>query len=198
MNACRNQTKNLSHLVNTLCWHKRLYRLKTWKWDFCHNISCYCNRNYSYCCILQSANIHVYIYKYMRNIINTMTNFNERTNALFYKNIISHTLFLKGWCWLCVRDELETGTDGHIDPKFFFDHSSTSLSSWLGCSTVGHWGPQSPQSASWFSRWHHISNWLQVTRTAPGTWLYYCLTSTCFHCSSVYLHRCISWLMARS
>ena len=27
-----------------------------------------------------------------------MTNFNERTNTLLYKNIISHTLFSKGWC----------------------------------------------------------------------------------------------------
>ena len=71
-----------------------------------------------------------------------MTNFNERMNTLLYKNIISHTLFLKGWCWLCVRDELETGTDSYIDPKFFFDHSSTSFSYWLGCSTVGHWGPK--------------------------------------------------------
>ena len=71
-----------------------------------------------------------------------MTNFNERTNALLYKNIISHTLFLKGWCWLCERDELETGTDCYIDPMFFFDHSSTSFSSSLGCSTVGHWGPK--------------------------------------------------------
>ena len=31
-----------------------------------------------------------------------------------------------------------------------------------------------------------------------GTWLYYCLTSTCFRCSFAYLHRCISWLTARS
>ena len=29
-------------------------------------------------------------------------------------------LGLKGWCWLCVRDELETGTDWYIDPKFFW------------------------------------------------------------------------------
>ena len=69
-----------------------------------------------------------------------INDFNERTNTLLYKNIISHILFLKGWCWLWVRDELETGTDCYIDPKFFFDHSSTSFSSWLGCSTVGHWG----------------------------------------------------------
>ena len=46
-----------------------------------------------------------------------MTSFNEWTNTLLYKNIISHTLFLKGWCWLCVRDELETSTDCYIDPS---------------------------------------------------------------------------------
>ena len=69
------------------------------------------------------------------------------------------------------------------------------------------------------------SNWL--TQAVCGTWLYNCLTSTCFlwacasapnstmstgqgdipisstgctcfHCSSAYLHRCISWLTARS
>ena len=37
---------------------------------------------------------------------------------------------------------------------------------------------------------------LQLTRTTPGTWLYYCLTFTCFRCSSAYLHRYISWLTA--
>ena len=70
---------------------------------------------------------------------------------------------------------------------------------------------------------------LQLTQTVRGTWLYNCLTYTCFlwayasatitefnhvdrsrwysdifdqmhlfRCSSAYLHRCISWLMARS
>ena len=57
-----------------------------------------------------------------------MMNFNERTNTLLYKNIISHTIFLKGLGWLCVREELETGIDCYIDPKFFFfDNSSTSF-----------------------------------------------------------------------
>ena len=60
-----------------------------------------------------------------------MTNFNERTNTFLYKNIISHTLFLKEWSWLCVRHELETWTDCYIDPSSR-DHSSTSSSSWLG------------------------------------------------------------------
>ena len=31
----------------------------------------------------------------------------------------------------------------------------------LGCSTGGHWGPHNPQSASWFSRWHPVSKWLE-------------------------------------
>ena len=65
-----------------------------------------------------------------------MTNFNERRNTILYKNISLTLYSRKGWCWLCVRDELETETDCYIDP------SSTSFSSWLGCSTVGHWGPK--------------------------------------------------------
>ena len=44
--------------------------------------------------------------------------------------------------------------------KLFLDRSSTSSSSWLGCSTVGYWGLQSPLSASWFSRWHPVLDWL--------------------------------------
>ena len=31
-----------------------------------------------------------------------MTNFNERTNTRLYKDINSHTLFLKGWCFCCM------------------------------------------------------------------------------------------------
>ena len=71
-----------------------------------------------------------------------MTNFNERTNTLLYKNISLTLYSRKGWGWLCARDELETETDCYFDPKFFFNHSSTSFSSWMGCSTVGHWEPK--------------------------------------------------------
>ena len=35
-----------------------------------------------------------------------MTNFNERTNTLLYKNISLTLYSWKGWCWLCVRGEL--------------------------------------------------------------------------------------------
>ena len=69
------------------------------------------------------------------------------------------------------------------------DHSSTSSPSWLGLLNRGSLRAASPQPASWFSRWHPIPNWLQLS--VP--WLYYCLSSTCFRCSSAYLHKCISW-----
>ena len=54
-------------------------------------------------------------------------------------------------------------------------------------------GPK-PSVCRWLSLRHLLSNWLQPS--LPG--LYYCLTSTFFCYSSAYLHRCISWLKARS
>ena len=66
---------------------------------------------------------------------------NERTH-FFIKNISLTLYSQKGWCWFCVRDEMETGGRLLYRPKFFFDHSSTSSSCWMGCSTVSHWGPQ--------------------------------------------------------
>ena len=133
------------------------------------------------CCIA------TYNYTYIiisRNIVNNNDAFNERTDTLLYKNI-PLILYLKGMrkggCWLCVRGELESGTDCYILTQSSSDYSSTSFASGLGCSTVG-------QSESWFSRWHLVSNWLQLqlelnsdwlTQAVCGTWLYNCLTSTC-------------------
>ena len=111
-----------------------------------------------------------------------MTNFNERTNTLLYENISLTLYSWKGDILCCVWDELETGTDCYIDPKFLFDHCSTSFSSWFGLLNRGSLRAASSQSASWFSRWCPISNWLKPS--VP--WLYYCLTSTCFCCSSAY------------
>ena len=98
-----------------------------------------------------------------RNIIRKLyTNFNERTNTLLYKNIISHTLFSKGWCRLCVRDELETGTDCYIDPSSS-DHCSTS-SSWLGLLNRGSLRAQSPQSAAG----SHFGTFTPTNSNRPG------------------------------
>ena len=76
------------------------------------------------------------------NIVNNNDDFNERTNTLLYKNISLTLYSRKGWCWLCVRGELKTGTDCYILTPSPSDHSSTSIAFWLGCSTVGHWGPK--------------------------------------------------------
>ena len=101
---------------------------------------------------------------------------NERANTLLYKNIPLTLYSRKGWCWLCVRGELKTGTDCYILTQSSSDHSSFSFASWLGCSTVGHWGPK-PSVWSWFSlRWHPISNSLKPS----VSWLYFCLPSSCF------------------
>ena len=65
---------------------------------------------------------------------------NERTH-FFIKIYLSHFIW-KGWCWLCVRGELETWTDCNILFQSSSDDSRTSFTFWLGCSTVGHWGPK--------------------------------------------------------
>ena len=82
-----------------------------------------------------------------------MTNFNERTNTLLYKNIISHTLFSKGWWLLCVRDKLETRTDCCIDPVVLLSHLG-----WV----VQPWVTEGPKAfvCHWLSIRHLVSNWL--------------------------------------
>ena len=70
---------------------------------------------------------------------NIRTSMNERTR-FFIKIYLSH-IIRKGWCWLCVRGELETEIDCHILTQSSSDHSSTSLIFWMACSTVGPEGP---------------------------------------------------------
>ena len=137
--------------------------------------------------------IRVYKYKQKHNQTQ-YTNFNERTNTLLYKNIISHIWFSKGWWLLCVRDDLETGTDCYIEPSLSRDHSSTSSSSWLVLLNRWSLRAQSPLSAAG----SHFDILSPTDSNRQCTWSYCCLTSTCSRCSFAYLHRCISWLTARS
>ena len=83
-----------------------------------------------------------------------MTNFNERRNTLLYKNIPLTLYSRKGWYWLCVRGELETGTDCYMLTQSSSEHSSTSFSSWLGCSK--------PSVCHWLSFRYLVTNWLQL------------------------------------
>ena len=106
---------------------------------------------------------------------------NERTH-FFIKNIPLTLYSWKDWSWLCVIGELETGTDCYILTPSSSDHCSISFAFWLGCSTVGHWGLQADSHAVILSptdsncNW----NWLELTQAVCGTWLYNCLTFTCF------------------
>ena len=101
----------------------------------------------------------------MRNMIKHNDDFNERLNTL-YKNISLTLYSRKGWCWFCVRGELETGIDCYILTPSSSDHRSTSSSSWLGLLNHGSLRAASPQSANWFSRWHLVP---QLTPTPTGT-----------------------------
>ena len=108
---------------------------------------------------------------------------NERTHFFIKKYTLSH--FIRtGWCWLCVRGELGTRTDCYILTQSSSEHSSTAFAFWLGCSTVGRWGPKAfrlllalnsvscPQLK--------LELELELTQAVCGTWLYFCLTLTCF------------------
>ena len=109
----------------------------------------------------------------------------------------SHTLFLKGlrmgWCWLCVRGELETGTDCHILIPSSSDYSSTSSFCWAA--QPGSWGPK-PSVWSWFSfcgqLWLELnsnSNWTLPAlnsnklkpSVAPGFIIVWCPPASCGH-----------------
>ena len=118
---------------------------------------------------------------------------NERTN-FFIKIYLSHFILDDGWCCLCVRGELETGTDCYILTQSSSDHSSTSSAFWLGCSTMGHWGPQalslkadshagilSPTDSN--CNWN--SNWPKPS-VAPG---YIIVSRPPVSCGRMHLHR---------
>ena len=118
---------------------------------------------------------------------------NERTH-FFIKIYLSHFIlerFDVGCVWEMSWRQGGTVILTHSSS----DHSSTSSLAGVAQSWVTE-GPK-PSVSRWFSRGHLVSNWLQLVRTAWCTWLYNCLTSTSFRCSSAYLHRCIPWLTAR-
>ena len=111
-----------------------------------------------------------------------MTNFNERMNTLLYKNISLERVMFH----VCER-WVETRIDCSIDPAVLLSHLGWVAQPWVT-------KDPKPFVCRWLLIQHLFSNWLKPS----VCWLYYCLTPSCFHCSSAYLHRCISWLTARS
>ena len=128
----------------------------------------------------------------MQNIIKHNDVFNKRTNTLLYKDIISHALFSKGDVFCVWEMSWRRGQTAILTPS----SSSTiaALLSHLGW-VAQPWATEGPKPSvcHWLSLQHLVSKWLKPS--VP--WLYYCLTLTCFRCSSAYLHGCISWLTAR-
>ena len=124
---------------------------------------------------------------------------NEYTSLEKYT---SQTLFSKGlrkgWCWLCVRGELETEQTATYWPQVPLYYSSTS-SSFCWAAQPGSRGPK-PSVWRWLSQQHLVpncdvnSNWTLpasnsiCTQTVCGYWLYNCLTSICFPWA-LHLHR---------
>ena len=143
-------------------------------------------------CVLYSR-IHIHIQIYEEHNQTWYTNFNERTNTLLYKKYISHTLFSKELMLVVCKRWVETRTDCYLDPS-----SSSTIAALLShlCWVAQPWATEDPKPSvcRLLSIWHLVSNWLKPS----VCWLYYCLTPTCFRCSSAYLHRCISELTARS
>ena len=94
----------------------------------------------------RNTTIGIHIHNTYTSICGNLVNNNDElqwTNTFLYE-IISLTLYSQmGWCWLCVRGELETRTDCYIFTYISYDYNST-FAFWLGYSTEGHWGPQAP------------------------------------------------------
>ena len=116
---------------------------------------------------------------------------NERTQ-FFRKIYLSHFILervakglRKGWYWLCVRGELETEQTATYWPQVpltiaaLLPHSAGLLNR----------GPEGPSPLSGAgSHCLELQLELQLTHTVCGTWLYNCLTPTCFLWASQ-LHR---------
>ena len=111
--------------------------------------------------------LYSYIHIYNANLsgnIAIMTHSNGRTNTPPY-NDISLTLYSrKGWCWLYVRGELETGTDGYTLTQLLL--TIAALISHLDWAAQP-WVTEGPKLSvcHWLSRRHLVPLWLQLQLT---------------------------------
>ena len=114
--------------------------------------------------------------------------FNNKRIHFFIKLLISHTLFSKRWCLLCVRNEWRQGRTAILTQVLL--STIAALLPHLGW-VAQPWVTEGRKALSLHAGSH--AGILSLTDSnCPGTWLYYFLMSTCFCCSSAYLHRCIS------
>ena len=122
-----------------------------------------------------------------------MTNFNERTNTFFIRLYLSHFILKRADVGCVWEVSWRRGQTAVLTPS----SSSTiaALHSHLaGLFNRGSLRAASPQSASWFSRWHPVYNWLEPS----GTWLYDCLrTPASAVLLLIYTGASLDWRLGR-
>ena len=134
------------------------------------------------CCIAA----YIYIYKYMQNIINNndkLQGMNEHTSLYIY---LSHFILERvdvGCVWEMSLRREQTAT---YWPKVLLTIAALFPHLGWGCSTVGHWGSQAlslqadSHAGILFPNRLQLQLEMELTQAVCGTWLYNCLTSTCF------------------
>ena len=75
------------------------------------------------------------------NIINCNDDFNNERTPIC-KKYIWHTLFSKGWCFLCLRGEWRQGQTAILTQVLLTTLAALLPHLGWGWSTVGHWGPK--------------------------------------------------------
>ena len=112
----------------------------------------------------------------------------EQTNILLEK-YTSHTLFSKGlwkgWCWLCVRGELEMERDCHILTPSSSDHSSSS-SSFCWAAQLSVLRAQASYLQLELQLQLELTYWLPKLSVAPGYIIVWCPPASC---GNTHLHR---------
>ena len=111
------------------------------------------------------------------------TSINERTH-FFRKIYLSHFILervAKGLMLVvCERWVGDGDRLLHVDPKFFFDHSSTSFVFWLAAQPWVTEGPSALSGSCYHTGILAPTATARLTQAVCGTWLYNCLTSTWF------------------
>ena len=121
------------------------------------------------------AVIHIHKTNISGNIVNNNDKLQWTNKHLLYKNIISHFILERvdiGCVWEVNWRRGQTAT---YWPKVIL--TIAALLSHFGWAAQP-WVTESPKPSvcRWLSRWHLVPNWLKPS----VSWLFFCLTSTCF------------------
>ena len=142
---------------------------------------------------------HIHIQIYAETLSTIMTSSMNERPRFFIKIYLSKFILEKADVGCVWEVSWRRGQTATYWPKVLLTIAALPLhSGWA----AQPWVTEGPKPSVWLSIRHLAPNWLQLqlelTQAVCGTWLYNCLMPTSFRSSSAYLHRCISWLTARS